>query len=364
MKVTLLALVAAALVAASWLTITPVRVGPRVPVPPSTGQEQRQAVVVSHELPAILADEGGTLKHLFKVANESDMPVEITSVRPSCTCSRATISSGVLKPMESADLTIEADLSTRRGAQVFRCTLFDSKANLFGEYTLRTTIYPRVSLSAGEVAFGSVELFQEAQRRVDVEFRDRNKLRLPTIVGITSDAPVTTIAQEAMLHEHDGIWCKTVTINCRLAPQQVAGFGQSKLVAVFESENKRSESSWPISWQIRSLFQVTPVRIFWGNLVPDAGPVERTVRLTRRDGAPFEVRRALCGEHAVTCRVRPRPGGVEICAILDPRNANGYLTGDIRVETNQSDQAVILIPFAAKVGSQERSRSIETNVRR
>lgn len=139
---------------------------------------------------------GAQLKYKFKMTNIYKVPLEITDVRVSCGCLTAQPSTKVLKPSETAWLTVNMDASRFVGPKTIRIFVtvgpeYVSTATL----TVSANARSDVVFNPGEIDFGLVSRGQTPTRQIDVEYAGVLDWRVSDIVK-SSTAPFELKVQD------------------------------------------------------------------------------------------------------------------------------------------------------------------------
>jgi hypothetical protein len=133
---------------------------------------------------------GAQLLHRFAVTNIYAVPLEITQVRVSCTCTTVTPSKKVLQPRESC--TLDVSMDGRRFTGVKNITVYVTVGPTYvSTAELRVSANSRtdVVFNPGGVVFGTVGAGQTPTQPVDVEYAGNLDWRVTEVLA--QGAPFT-----------------------------------------------------------------------------------------------------------------------------------------------------------------------------
>jgi hypothetical protein len=139
---------------------------------------------------------GAQLTYRFPIKNIYTVPLEITNVRPSCSCLTFTLSTKVLKPEETGYLDIVMDGKRFTGPKAV--TIFVTVGPEFiSTATLHVTANARtdVVLNPGEFNFGTVPRGAGATQTIDVEYAGNHDWRILDVVNDPNSPIVVKLSE-------------------------------------------------------------------------------------------------------------------------------------------------------------------------
>jgi hypothetical protein len=196
-----------------------------------TGWAEKMFKDASHDFGNV--PRGAQLYHRFTITNIYAVTMEITDIKPGCTCTTATPSKRVLAPRESATIDVSVDATRFTGPKTV-----DIKVSVGPEFistaVLKVTANSRADLvfNPGEISFGTVtagQLGNAAEQTIDVDYAGALDWKVTEIVArdlpletklekltrsagqvgyrvtakLKKDAPVGTLKEEVYLKTND-----------------------------------------------------------------------------------------------------------------------------------------------------------------
>ena len=141
-------------------------------------------------------ESGGTVDHEFKIRNSGRSPLLITSVRPTCGCTLAEMSSGEILPGESASLKVQLNLHNLHGPQN-KPIIVHSNAPIDGVLRLSLVgeVFSRVSIVPATVDFGQVKAGMIVSKTATVTALDDLQF---TVTGLTTSGARVKASVESL----------------------------------------------------------------------------------------------------------------------------------------------------------------------
>jgi hypothetical protein len=303
-------------------------------------------------VPPIFVEDQAELRCDMPVKNETGRPVHFTRVQPGCSCSAATtLDLMELAPGEETTLHFEIDLRNRKGPQLFICRLMQPDEEDW-TYAVETTLYERAQFTPiGSTIFGLVDPNTEHERGAELRLYAESEALLPSDVSFRSDSDDLRVEAGAptVAVQSDGFAVRTIPLKLRLHSPGTAGLGQASVWASYERHGEKQQLQTGVSWNVRTLYSLSPPQVYFGTVAATASPVERRVILRRSDGKPLEIKDLKASSPAVSCSSEKKRGELEeqLLLVLDPKQFTGPLVGEVVVETRDPVHRSVKIPFAA-----------------
>ncbi|MCS6976858.1 MAG: DUF1573 domain-containing protein [Gemmatales bacterium] len=128
---------------------------------------------------------GTLLTHQFKLANSSNQPLHVASIRTSCTCISANLAKHDLAPGESTVLVVSVDTSKFLGSKTFTVYLTVERPFLRElQVVVSASSREDVTLTPGQLNFGRIRHGSSAKASVVVEYYGPSSWQ---IVGVEND---------------------------------------------------------------------------------------------------------------------------------------------------------------------------------
>lgn len=305
-------------------------------------------------LPPVFNDEASHLKCDIPVTNNSAQRVHFAEIRPSCGCSSAILSDRDLEPGQQTVLHIETAIRDRTGPEKVFCVLIDQDGNT-RNYEIRTTIYSRVAFSPREIRFGLVDPNKETSSAAELSFFSRDLADLPAADSLNfrcaDELKLTVSAAPTELKNSDGVFVRKIPLAVVLVPGPGSGPATGAITVSFDWKGLKQESRLPIAWNVRNLYDISPMRAFFIASDVASETLERRISIRRTDNIPFVIRKLTPSCPAIECSVATgsQPLTVHEAVLqLDLKAVEKpSLCGEVSVLTDHPVQPLLKIPFAA-----------------
>lgn len=165
----------------------------QTPAPPQSWAEKMFTGGITHDHGSV--PRGSQLYHKFKITNIYAVPLEITNIRPSCTCGTVTPSVKVLEPRQEG--FIEVTMDTRRFTGPKTISVYVTVGPQFtstAELKISANSRADVVFNPGEINFGVVASGQPATQTVEVEYAGTLDWRISEVVK--GNAPLEVALEE------------------------------------------------------------------------------------------------------------------------------------------------------------------------
>jgi len=229
--------------------------------------------------------------HTFPLVNDSGGTVEVTSVRTSCACAKACMSSSTLAPGGKTIISLSVSHDKlSRGPKSFWVFLTTDTAGVW-KCGVRSQIERAVEWPAESIPFGSIVGDQSVVRKIDLVLSRPPFIRDLTYVGCQSSTPhvkVISVAKDTSVIKPD-VERTVVTLSAGLSvpAEQPCQVYDAYLTAIYESAGVEHESQVRLTFEKRTSFEVSPKRI----VLPRVQRNDEGIALTvgHRDGVKFRI---------------------------------------------------------------------------
>ncbi len=194
---------------------------------------------------------GSRLFHSFPVTNVHAVPVEITGVRASCGCVKATRAKRVLQPGEST--TIDVSLDTREftgpDKETVRVAVGPSPVSTC-DLAITADSRSDVLLVPDRISFGTVARGQTSSLSIEVEYRGAADWKIEEVI-VPKELPVVATLRETVRRPGRVAYRLTVTLKPDVgrAPSRsdgrLAGPGRIRDY-VYLRTNRKGDSPMPV----------------------------------------------------------------------------------------------------------------------
>ena len=277
-------------------------------------------------------DNSETVEHTFVIKNEGDLSLEISNIRAACGCTVANITSKLIAPGETADLTARLSLRGRSGRQRKSITVTSNDPvtphlTLFLDGTAMIGIEavpPR--LFYGQITPAAVVEQCVEVRGGSVPFK---------IIAVESDSPKIATRMEVL---EDG---RKYRVCAATVPPLDQGQLRSTVTVRTDSE-KIPVVNIPVAASVIGGIAVAPREIS----IPSSGdqPVTRFVVLRPSTAEEFQVKEVVVPDPSIEVAVVPMPTGFRI-QLSNIRPGAEWADKKIVIHTTSEEMASIDIPF-------------------
>jgi hypothetical protein len=305
---------------------------------------------VTHELPAVFAEDVGTLTHEFLVINDTASTIRFREVGHSCACSKVELERTEVRPGEKTLLRMEINLRNRSGQQSFSSQLA-SNSELTWSCSLRIVIYKRLAVVPQLLNLGLVNLGTGTSRTAVLESCAPDGKEIPRILAVVpaSDHLTASLGQRSEEIQPDGVRLQKTVIPVTLNAQSVAGPYRSELVVHYQDHGSDARILLPVEWKVRSSYVILPPRAFFGRVKEPGNSLVKRITIRRSDGRRINVRSSKASEPSVQCAVGPSldTSQQQLELTLDPTKVQGPFWGEVILETDDQVEPLIKVPIAA-----------------
>lgn len=230
---------------------------------------------------------GADTVYRLKIRNIYKEDVQILGTRTSCGCSKAELSTRLLKSGEEGYVEIRMDtykFMREKTSNVFVTFSIANIGTIEAQIPLRVFIRTDVVLTPGSISFGGIEAGAGKEARVAVAYAGRPDW---TITGISSTNPYVTATAVETSRSNGAVNYELVAKVSPDAPIGPFG-GQLSLVT---NDGANSAVPVPFNGAVESEFVVTPALTSLGSLTP--GTV-KNLQVVIRSKKPFSVEKIEC----------------------------------------------------------------------
>lgn len=310
---------------------------------PATGQEwaKKMFKVQTHNFGTVA--RGAKAEFNFEITNLYEEEVHISSVRSSCGCTTPVITKDTIKTFEQS--AIQATFNTRSFLGHRQATItvtFDKPFYAEVQLTVSGFIRGDVVLQPGSVAFGSLDLGQEAMQEVTVNYAGRNDWK---ILDVTSERDY----YEVTLNETQRGGGKVdYVLGVKLLPSAPPGYLSDHLILVTNDQNN-PQIPLAIEGRIVSPLTISPASLSLGQVQPG----EKVVRqVYLRAKKPFKVTGAKCTDDCFQIEPSSDAKLIQMVPIVFRADQkSGKIAQKIEIETDLGGASAI-VTVTAEVATQ------------
>jgi hypothetical protein len=306
----------------------------------------------THVEPPVIDEDQPNFKISVPVHNTTGAEVRFDHVGRTCSCADADLKSRTLAPGGTTTLEVSIRARGRSGAQRVSVNLTDSNHRRW-DYLIETTVFPRARFTVPNEQL-QLEVCDPAQsitRQFDLELFGASKESLPVLSRLESLNPAFAVAlgDSAMESVAGGLFVRRIPVKLSYRTPGHAGPYHGEIRAHYAYSNEQRIAQLGISGVVRSLYEVAPQYVFFGQIGKDSQPIVRKVVIRRYDGKGLTVGNLIISTPEVAARTSNGSDIDQITVELELKSKNlaEPLWGDVTIETNDSKQPSIKLSFAA-----------------
>jgi uncharacterized protein DUF1573 len=309
------------------------------PVAPAATDQQAPRIVFRESLHDFgKVEQGDQINHLFPFTNQGTRDLRIESVKTSCGCTAAVISSEVVSPGKEGTISVTFDTTRFFGEKVKTVSVHSNDPlQPVTTLTLQGEIAVEVAAEPAQLYLGRVRRGVGATHTIELLY-DANKPI--TITDATAESPLVSLRSEDL--EKDGKKGKKLIVTLR----KDAPLGRvSTDITVFTTSQKRPTLSIPVFGQIEGDLLVQPPQVSFG-VVRKGDTKEHEISIKSRAQNPVRVVRAQSSTPSVIAAMDTVKDGEEYRLTLkvNPDGEPGQIRGEVQVFTDHPVEKVLTIP--------------------
>jgi Protein of unknown function (DUF1573) len=285
--------------------------------------------------------------HNFRVLNDTGRQLRFRQVVKSCSCTNAILDDTDLNPGQATTLHLQVRPGGRFGPQSFSCRLVDDDV---GEwlFELKAMIYRRVEFEEN-LYVGNVDAFKRIPYETKILFRSLPGSSLPQLLSVraTNDLTAETAAP-ATEKLPNGVTQRTIPLQLTLGPQSAPGRGEAELIVKYGLDEEERAFTQKISWNVVSLFEVVPPRVFFSTTPGSHQPTAVAITISRRDKQKFNIMSVDLPNRALKASIEAASGR-DACIMkisLEGDRLDNSFAVKMIVRTDHPVQPDVVIPVA------------------
>jgi hypothetical protein len=283
-------------------------------------------------------EQGEQVNHLFRFTNQGGRDLRIESVKTSCGCTAAMITSEIIPPGTEGTISATFDTTKFFGEKVKEITVHSNDPEQpMITLTIQGEILVEVVVDPAQVYLGKVQRGAGAIHTLEVLY-DANKEI--AISDVTSESPLLDIRTEEL--NKNGKKGKKLLVTLR----KDAPLGRvSTEITVKTTSQKRPILSIPVFGQIEGDLIVTPSQVSFG-VVRKGDKKEVDLSVKSRFQNPVHLVRTQSSAPNVNAEIASVKDGEEYKLTLrvNPEGPAGQIKGEVQVFTDHPTEKVLTIP--------------------
>ncbi|MSQ47705.1 MAG: DUF1573 domain-containing protein [Deltaproteobacteria bacterium] len=283
-------------------------------------------------------EQGDQVNHLFKFTNQGSRDLRIESVKTSCGCTAAVVSSEVTAPGQEGMISATFDTSKFFGERVKTVSVHSNDPlQPVTTLTLQGVIAVEVTIEPIQLYLGRVRRGANTTHTIEL-LHDTNKPISITDATVTS--PLIRLRSEDL--EKNGKKGKKLFVTLR----KDAPLGRvSTDITVTTTSQKHPTLSIPVFGHIEGDMLVQPPQVSFG-VVRKGDTKQQDIRIKSRSSKPVHIVRTQSSTSTVIAEVATVKDGEEYSLTLkvNPEGTAGQIRGEVQVFTDHPAEKVLSIP--------------------
>jgi hypothetical protein len=295
-------------------------------------------------------EQGDQVNHLFRFTNQGGQDLRIESVKTSCGCTAAVISSEVIGPGQEGTISATFDTTRFAGEKAKSVSVYSNDpSQSVTTLTLQGEITVEVEIDPPQLYLGRVRRGEETVRSVDVLY-DASKLI--SITKVENSSPVLTIRAQDM--EQQGRKGKKLIVTLK----KNAPLGRlNDEIKVMTTSEKRPLIEIPVFGSIEGDLVVAPPQVSFGVVRRGEGKTQE-ISIKSRASNPIHIVNVSSSNVDIEPTLTTIKDGEEYKLTLSAKNDSkaGRIQGEVKVFTDHPDEKVLTIPLYGMVSDGQQAK--------
>ena len=283
-------------------------------------------------------EQGDQVNHLFKFTNQGSRDLRIESVKTSCGCTAAVISSEVTAPGQEGTISATFDTSKFFGDRVKTVSVHSNDPlQPVTTLTLQGAIAVEVTIEPAQLYLGRVRRGADATHTIEL-LHDASKPI--TITEVTVASPLVSLRSEDL--EKNGKKGKKLFVTLR----KDAPLGRVRTdITVTTTSQKHPTLFIPVFPHIEGELLVQPPQVSFG-VVRKGDTKQHDISIKSRASNPIRIIRTQSSTPMVIAEMATVKEGEEYHLTLkvNPEGEPGQIRGEVQVFTDHPVEKVLAIP--------------------
>lgn len=295
-------------------------------------------------------EQGAQVNHLFQFTNQGGQDLRIESVKTSCGCTAAVISSEVISPGQAGTISTTFDTTRFAGEKAKSVSVYSNDPlQPVTTLTLQGEITVEVDIEPPQLYLGRVRRGEETVRSVDILY-DANKPI--SITKIENSSPVLTIRAQDI--EQQGRKGKKLIIILK----KDAPLGRlNDEIKVTTTSEKRPLIEIPVFGSIEGDLVVAPPQVSFGVVRRGEGKTQQ-ISIKSRAANPIHIVNISSSNADIEPTLTTVKDGEEYKLTLSTKTDSkaGRILGEVKVFTDHPDEKVLTIPLYGMVSDGQQAK--------
>ena len=295
-------------------------------------------------------EEGVQVNHLFRFTNQGGQALRIESVKTSCGCTAAVISSEAIDPGQEGTISATFDTTRFSGEKAKNISVYSNDpAQPVTTLTLQGEILVEVEVDPPQLYLGRVRHGEETVRSVDVVYDASKSL---TITKVENSSPLFTVRTQDI--EQQGRKGKKLIVTLK----KDAPLGRlNDAIKVTTTSEKRPVIEIPVFGSIEGDLVIAPPQVSFGLVRRGEGKTQE-VSIKSRSSSPVHIVKVQSSNADIELALATLKDGEEYKLTLSAKNDStaGRIQGEVQVFTDHPSEKMLTIPLYGMVADGQQAK--------
>jgi hypothetical protein len=296
------------------------------------------------------AEQGTQVNHLFRFTNQGGRDLRIESVKTSCGCTAAVISSEVIAPGQEGTISATFDTARFSGEKAKNISVYSNDpAQPVTTLTLQGEVTVEIEVDPTQLYLGRVRRGEETIRSVDVLYDASKSI---AITKIENSSPMLTV--QAQDSEKDGRKGKKLLVTLK----KDAPLGRlNDEIKITTTSVKRPSFEIHVFGSIEGDLVVAPPQVSFGVVRLGEGKAQE-VSIKSRASKPVHIVNVQSSNADVTPELITIKDGEEYKLTLSAKSSGkaGRILGEVQVFTDHPEEKMLTIPLYGMMAEAQQTK--------
>ncbi|MGE0682414.1 MAG: DUF1573 domain-containing protein [Candidatus Binatia bacterium] len=295
-------------------------------------------------------EQGAQVNHLFRFTNQGGQDLRIESVKTSCGCTAAVISSEMIGPGQEGTISATFDTTRFAGEKAKSISVYSNDpSQSVTTLTLQGEITVEVEIEPPQLYLGRVRRGEETVRSIDILYDASKSI---SITKVENSSPVLTVRTQDI--EQQGRKGKKLIVTLK----KDAPLGRlNDEIKVTTTSEKRPLIEIPVFGSIEGDLVVAPPQVSFGVVRRGEGKTQQ-ISIKSRAANPIHIVSISSSNLDIEPALTTIKDGEEYKLTLSTKNDSkaGRIQGEVKVFTDHPDEKVLTIPLYGMVSDGQQTK--------
>jgi len=318
--------------------------------PPPTPSGPPRLVLAESVFDFGKVEQGSHVNHLFRFTNQGGQNLRIESIKTSCGCTAAVISSEVIGPGQEGTISATFDTARFSGEKAKEISVYSNDPTQpMVTLTLQGEVLVEVEVDPPQLYLGRVRRGEETVRSIDVVYDAGKSL---SITKVENSSPLLTV--RAQDFEKEGRKGKKLIVTLK----KDAPLGRvNDEIKVTTTSEKRPVIDIPVFGSVEGDLVVAPPQVSFGVVRRGEGKTQE-VSIKSRASMPIHIISVQSSNADVEPTLTALKDGEEYKLTLNAKNDSkaGRIQGEVQVFTDHPNEKILTIPLYGMVTDEQQAK--------